>query len=78
MNIVKDLLTVIIVGDGKNIPGQLVITGQETMVQKTGSRYVSQWFQSSNKTFNLSKLFLDFVNSWMAKVEGKERDSTQN
>ena len=78
MNIVKDLLTVIIVGDGKNIPGQLVITGQETMVQKTGSRYVSQWFQTPNKTFNLSKIFLDFVNSWMAKVEGKERDSTQN
>ena len=43
MNIVKDLLTVIIVGDGKNIPAQLVITGQERMVQETGSRYGSQW-----------------------------------
>ena len=42
MNVVKDLLTVIIVGDGKNIPAQLVITGEETMVQKTGSRYIRQ------------------------------------
>ena len=38
MNVVKDLLTVIIVGDGKNIPAQLVITGEETVVQKTGAR----------------------------------------
>ena len=40
MNVAKDLLTVIIVGDGKNIPAQLVITGAETVVQKTGARYV--------------------------------------
>ena len=38
----QELLTVIIVGDGKNVPAQLVITGKETLVQKTGSRYVSQ------------------------------------
>ena len=47
MTVVKDLLTVIIVGDVKNIPAQLVITGQETRVQETGSRYVSEWFQPS-------------------------------
>ena len=76
MNVVKDLLTVIIVGDAKNIPAQLVITGEETMVQKTGSRYVSQWFQPSGITINVSKIFLDFVKSWMVKVEGRERDST--
>ena len=65
-------MTVIIVGDGKNIPAQLVITGEETVVQKTGARYVLM----TEEIFQ--KIILDFVNSWMGKEEGRERDSTQN